>query len=52
MVALDPVGEQLECTSYMQITNQMTATTVPSPQTFPFEVARGSLPGAGILRVN
>jgi hypothetical protein len=52
MVALDPVGEQLECTSHMQITNQMTATTVPSPQTFPFEVARGSLPGGPILRVN
>ncbi len=51
MVALDPVGEQLECTSHMQITNQMTATTVPS-QTFPFEVACGSLPGGPILRVN
>jgi len=52
MVALDPVGEQLECTSHMQITNQMTATTVPSPQMFPFNVARGSLPGGPILRVN
>jgi hypothetical protein len=52
MVALDPVGEQLECTSHMQITNQMTATTVPSPQTFPFEVGRGSLRGGPILRVH
>jgi hypothetical protein len=51
MVALDPVGEQLEYTSHMQITNQMTATTVPSPQTFPFEVAHAFLPGGPILRV-
>jgi hypothetical protein len=52
MAALDPVGEQLECTSHMQRTKQMTPTTVSFPQTFPFEVAGGSLRGGPVLRAN
>jgi hypothetical protein len=52
IAALDPVGEQRECTSHMQITKQMTPTTVRFPQAFPFEVAGGSLRGGPILRVN
>jgi len=52
MAALDPVGEQLEYTSHMQIINQMMPTTASFPQMFPFEVAGGSLRGGPILRIN
>jgi len=52
LAALDPVGEQLECTSHMQMLNRMTPTTASFPQTFPFEFAGGSFRGGPILRVN
>jgi len=50
MAALDPVGEQLECTSDMQLTRSDDATTVLATQKFPFVVAGGYLPGGPILR--
>jgi hypothetical protein len=44
-----PVGEQPECTSQDQKTNQMKVATVFFPQTFPFEVAGGSLRGGSLF---
>jgi len=51
MAALDPVGEQLECTSDMQLTRSDDATTVLATQKFPFVVAGGYLRGGPMLRV-